>query len=102
MVFTCNADKHRIIVDSQAGDIRYRSWNKPRSITETPDMVVAAGKSAVEGTSPCTHSIWTFKRGATTFVLGEIGCTEKQPPEGAVGNLEVLVDGKRRTESWCY
>jgi hypothetical protein len=103
VVFTCNADKHRIIVDvSKAGDIRYRSWNKPRSVTEKPDMVVAAGNTDVEGTSPCTHSIWTFKRGDATFVVSELGCTEGKPPAGAIGTLEVLLDGKQGMEGWCY
>ena len=103
VVFTCNADKHRIIVDvGKTGDLRYRSWNKPRSVKEKPDMVVAAGRTDVEGTAPCTHSIWTFKRGSTTFVVSELGCTEGKPPDGATGSLEVLADGQQRMESWCY
>jgi hypothetical protein len=102
VVFTCNADKHRIILDRRKpGEVRYRSWNKPRSPTEPPDMV-ASGKADAEGTSPCVRAIWTFNHGATTFVLSDLGCTEQKPPAGATGTLEVAVDGESRMKSWCY
>jgi hypothetical protein len=101
VLFVCNADKHRIIVDmSSDGGVRYRSWNKPRSLADKADIVVAGGSADIEGTSVCAHSLWTFKKGKTTFLVSEPGCGEM--PEGASGEIEVLVDEERRMQSWCY
>jgi hypothetical protein len=49
VLFVCNADKHRIIVDmSSDGGVRYRSWNKPRSLADKADIVVAGGSADIE------------------------------------------------------
>lgn len=101
--FICDAEKHRVVIDSSApGKTRYRSWDKPHSLAEPPDMELAGGAPAVEGTSPCTHSIWTFKKGRAAFEVSEIGCTESTPPKGAVGQLSVSVSGKVKQAWWCY
>src|SRR6185369_8686083 len=94
VVFACNADKHRVIVEvGKTGDVRCRLWNRPRPVKEKPDVVVAEGKTDSLGTAPCTHWIWTCKRGSTTLVVSELGCPEEMPPAGATGRLEVLADG---------
>lgn len=100
--FTCTTEQHRIIVDvNKEGVHRYRAWNRPRLVTEKPDLVLSSGTREVDGTYPCTHSIWTFQRGDTTFVLSEPGCVDDVPP-GATGTLEVQGGDKQALETWCY
>jgi hypothetical protein len=105
IVFVCNADKHRVIVDRGANDLpRYRAWNKPRSLTEKPDMEIPQGKWHSEGSGPCSYSLWTFTSGAATFTVGEIAtCYEEShpPPVGAKGTLEVSITGKPDVSWWC-
>lgn len=100
--FVCNASHHRVIVDRlKGGALRYRAWNIPRALTEAPDLTLTGGADDVEGTSPCTHSTWTFHKGKTAFVVSELGCTEGQPPPNASGTLQVLVDDQSKLEDWC-
>jgi hypothetical protein len=101
--FVCDASKHRVVVDSvEGGKPRYRAWNKPRSTLETPDMEIKDGVLDVQGTHPCTHSIWTFRKGRAEFGVEEPGCSESTPPEGARGALSVSVAGKAKQHWWCY
>jgi hypothetical protein len=101
--FICDAEKHRVVIDSSApGKTRYRSWDKPHSLAERPDMELAGAAPEVQGTAPCTHSIWTFKKGRATFEVSSIGCTEASPPKGAVGQLSVSASGKVKQDWWCY
>lgn len=101
--FICDAEKHRVVIDSSApGKARYRSWDKPHSLAERPDLELAGGAPEVEGTSPCAHSTWTFKKGRSAFEVSELGCAEASPPKGAVGQLSVSVSGKVKQQWWCY
>jgi hypothetical protein len=103
--FVCDADKHRVIVDAVGdGPPRYRAWTKPHSITEKPDLEIAAGKRGVEGSGPCSYTIWKFTNNGTEFDLsGPGGCYEesKQPPADSKGTLEVSVPGKPIVSWWC-
>ena len=66
--FVCDTPKHQIIIDSdQQIQYRYRAWNKPKAISEPPDMEVDAGKLDMLGTGPCVHDEWKFTKGKTTF-----------------------------------
>lgn len=104
--FVCDAEKHRVIVDTDAsGAPHYRAWNKPRSLTEKPDMEISSGKKDYEGSGPCSYTIWTFTSGATKFVVhGLGGCYEDshQPPADARGRLEVSTPGKPDVSWWCH
>jgi hypothetical protein len=104
--YVCQTQTHRIVVDTLAGGtMRYRSWNKPRPVTETPDLEIAKGDSTFEGTQVCAVPIYTFKNDAATYrVEGGLGCFEDSdgPPKEATGRLEVTVTGKPATDSWCY
>jgi hypothetical protein len=102
--FVCNADRHRIVIDAPGGTVRYRAWNSPRPLSDTPDLEIPTGKQGVEGTGPCTYPVWTFTRGGTEYsVRGLGGCSaDSNQPEGAHGMLEVTADGKSLAHSWCY
>ncbi|MGR9046610.1 MAG: hypothetical protein ACU83N_15070 [Gammaproteobacteria bacterium] len=100
--FRCNTSKHTVIVDRlPAGDYRYRVWNKPKSTTQTPDLIVLGGVDTVEGTGPCRHRLWTFNNGAVEYVVSTLGCTESFPPKGAIGQLAVFVGGEFKKSWWC-
>lgn len=101
--FTCETTKHRVIVDiGTAGQSRYRAWNKPRPLTERPDLEIVKGSKTSEGTGPCSYSLWTFTTGETKFIVQELGCypDSNQPPKGAKGRLDV--EGKTQATWWCY
>lgn len=105
--FVCQTQTHRIVVDTVAGGaLRYRSWNKPRAVTEAPDLALTKGESAIEG-NRCGDPVYTFKNGATEYrVEGSLSCYPTSeayaPPKGATGRLEVTVAGKPAAGSWCY
>lgn len=102
--FICETPKHRVVVDSIGNSrFRYRAWNKPRPITDKPDLELAGTDDTYtsEGTGPCRYSIWTFSSGTTEFSVSELGCTEGPPPEGSVGRLSVQKDGRPLGDYWC-
>lgn len=101
--FTCDAEKHRVVIDSTTPKaFRYRAWNKPHSPEEKPDMELHEGSKNVEGTSPCTHAVWTFTKGNVTYLVGELGCTERVPPKDAIGELEVSSGDTTLGHWWCF
>jgi hypothetical protein len=101
--YVCDAEKHRVVIDSDAsGKVRYRAWNKPRFLTDHPDMEATAGTKSLEGTDACTQAIWSFRKGNTEFVVRELGCTDGAEPAGTTGELAVLVDGRPQQRWWCW
>ena len=79
--FACNAEKHRVIVDhSSNGNLRYRSWNNPRSALEKPDLEISGGKEQFEGTGTCAHKLWQFSSGSADFTAAEIGACDPDTP----------------------
>jgi hypothetical protein len=103
LVFVCETQRDRVVIDRKpAGDVRYRSWNRPRPVTETPDLEIAAGSETGEGTGPCFHTIWTFKSGDATFVVSERGCTDDSVPVDVTGFLEVSIAGRPSVTSPCH
>jgi len=97
--FVCDADKHRVIIDAEAG-LRYRAWTKPHSLTEKPDMEITNGKESYEGSGACVHAVWTFAEGTTEFIVSELGCGGDSPPD-ATGALEVYFPDKPSVTWWC-
>jgi hypothetical protein len=103
--FACNAEKHRIVIDAPSnGTVRYRAWDRPRPLTDKPDMEIPDGKQGSEGTGPCRYPVWTFTRGVTQYTVSGIGGCSPSPsqPPGARGTLEVTAAGKSLARSWCY
>ena len=101
--FVCNTVKHTAIVNLlPSGEYRYMAWNKPKSITKEPDIVVFAGVETVEGTGPCRHIVWIFNNGNVQYnVSSPIGCTEAEPPLNANGQLSVFINGEHKKSWWC-
>jgi hypothetical protein len=100
--FVCDTPKHRILIDSDKQiQYRYRAWNKPKAISEPPDMEIDAGKLEMLGTGPCLHTEWKFTKGKTTFTVSELGCTNGSEPTGTHGFLTVEIDGAMKQELFC-
>jgi hypothetical protein len=91
-----------VIIDSVAETPRYRSWRKPRAIAEKPDLEIARGVQESEGTTPCAHSIWTFRNGDTSYTVSELGCSEGDPDGRARGELTVQTPKGGELTWWCY
>jgi hypothetical protein len=103
IVFVCDAEKHHVILDSVDNrTARYRAWNKPRAVTDKPDLELPSGKISWQGTNVCTYAIWQFAKGSTEYVVNSLGCTDGSEPAGAIGNLEVSEGGKLKQKWWCY
>lgn len=103
--FICETDKERIVIDTGAsGSPRYRTWNKPRALTDKPNLDIPNGDQHFEGTGPCAHSRWRFTSGATKFVAEELGCfgDSNSPPKGAKGRLGVSFNDNPQTSLWCF
>ncbi len=103
ITFICDAEKHRVIVDQTSNTTaRYRAWDKPRSIADPSDLEIPAGQIELEGTSPCGHTFWNFRKGNTRYVVSDLGCTDGREPRGAVGNLEIYSNSNLLQRWWCY
>ena len=104
--FICQTQTHRIVVDTVAGgNLRYRAWNKPRPLSNAPDLVMTKGDGTVEGTNVCAYPVYTFKNGGTEYkVEGGLGCWgyADGAPTDATGQLEVTVKDKPAVDAWCY
>ncbi|MFM0062930.1 hypothetical protein [Paraburkholderia aspalathi] len=101
--FQCGTSKHTIIVDHpKDGQYRYRAWNKPKPISDPPDMEVKSGTVDVSGTGACRHSDYTFKRGNVAFLVSDdINCSETAAPANVHGYLSVAINGVEKANYWC-
>lgn len=103
--FVCDAEQHRVVIDLNAdGTPRYRAWNKPRSLTEPPDLEIATGTKHYEGSGPCGYPVWKFHADDVTYTLFRGGCsTDSDPPfKGSRGSFGVKV-GRKSQQHWtCY
>lgn len=101
--FICRAEKHRVIVDhGPSGKLRYRSWNKPRSLVEKPDLEISDGKEKTEGSGACVYAIWEFSSGSANFSVSQLGACDPGVPNDAIGSLEVSVTGSQPIQWWCH
>jgi|GEM_PF-3499257 len=101
LVFTCETPTHRIAIDELAdGKVRYRSWDKPKPLTGTPDIEVANGKQDFEGHGVCAYATYTFAKGNVVYeVEGASACGESNAKDN--GSLSVTVNGKQVTSVAC-
>ena len=103
--FVCETEKHRIIVDSiDERSFHYSAWNKPRGLTEKPDMELANGALDPQGSGPCRYDVWQFTNGTIRYEIGELeSCGDgSSASEGAIGRLEVLSGDQTVASYWCY
>lgn len=103
-LFLCKTSKHTVAINSLAsGEYQYKAWNKPKSITEKPDLVLVGGKEITEGTGVCRHTRWDFDNNNVQYeVSTPVACTESIPPENATGQLSVFINGEVKKSWWCF
>jgi hypothetical protein len=104
LVYTCETKTHRIAIeDLNNGKYRYRSWNKPKALSEPPDIDISDGTVHFEGTGVCTYGVYSFKKGDAEYTIDDgLGCTDGSEPKQATGDLHVAVAGKAVTQAWCF
>ncbi len=103
--YTCQTLSHRIVIDTLAnGTLRYRSWNKPKLLTEAPDLELTRGEQTFEGSNVCAIPIYSFKNGTATYTVeAGMGCdAEADTPKDATGSLVVGVGKKRNVSTSCF
>jgi len=67
-IIHCENEKFIIKVDNlKNGDIRYISWDKPKSISDQPNMVLYNGKVEQQGTGGGYH--YVFKSGEWNYII---------------------------------
>ena len=103
VAFTCNTDKHTIVIEKlDAVNFRYRSWNKPKTMQEKPDMDLKSNDASVVGTGPCRHNEYNFKTGKVVFSIDDdLQCVEGKPPQNAIGNLNVYINDELKSHYFC-
>ncbi len=101
--FVCRTAEFRNVVDRRAdGSFRFRTWNTPRLISESPDLELLSGRSDMEGTGVCAHRIFWFEDQDATYSVSEIGCSKASPPDHAVGVFSMRSGGVERASGWCF
>jgi hypothetical protein len=83
-VFVCRADTARIVVDRLADEtLRYRSWTRPRALTDKPDLEITGGKAEHSALvvlliyGQCVCSTWVTDNVVCVFV----SCLSSSVPE---------------------
>ncbi|HEY9842248.1 MAG TPA: hypothetical protein V6D23_17420 [Candidatus Obscuribacterales bacterium] len=93
--FVCETAYHRIVIDTVKDTQRYRSWNKPRSLTARPDVEIGAGSLDWQGTGVCAYSNWSFRSGTAGYVVHEASpCGSGDETVASRGSLDVVLNGK--------
>ena len=85
--FSCNTSKHHFYItrEDRGDGVRYRSWNKPKLPTSSPDMDITHGASLSFGMGPCIHTDYQFKSGNIEYVVDDnVLCVEKSPPKNVI------------------
>ena len=100
--YICDTKGHHVVIDEPSGDApRYRSWNKPHTVLDTPDMLINTGAHTIEGSGLCAGDMWKFKTGDTEFDVYPLGCTDGSEPSNAKGALQIVIKGELKQTDWC-
>ncbi|WP_218598779.1 hypothetical protein [Polaribacter sp. NJDZ03] len=92
-VIHCENEKFSIKVDNlKNGDLRYTSWDKPRSTSNKPDLVLYDGKVEQQGTSGGYH--YVFKSGEWKYIIENNLIGETKESMGVF--LKLLKDGEQK------
>ncbi|WP_368229503.1 hypothetical protein [Aeromonas sp. R10-1] len=103
ITYQCETKKHMILIDSMPNNLyRYRSWNKPRKITEKPDVEIKDPKAwRPQGTGACSYTLWDFSRGNISYQIDEGSpCGEQSIPDKK-GSVRVYIGGAEKLSLPC-
>ncbi|QXW31446.1 hypothetical protein KXJ75_11025 [Aeromonas sanarellii] len=104
--FSCETAKHRILIDSTDNkSYRYRSWNKPKAISEKPDVELTDQRAwRPQGSGACSYTAWDFSRGNVNYLVFEPGGCGEAPASGEPedhGELVVMIDDVEKLRLRC-
>ncbi|RUR32502.1 hypothetical protein ELY33_06105 [Vreelandella andesensis] len=101
--FVCNTSEHTVFVNATpSNEFHYTAWNKPKSITDEPDMLVVGGEEITEGTGVCRTTRWEFNNSNVKYIISTpMACGVKMPPPNATGQLSVLINDRHIQSWWC-
>ena len=105
LLFSCLTEKHSIDISQLDNNtVRYRSWNKPKSKGEKPDMNLI---SVVDPSNKNCPSYWKFKTGKTEFeVSDQWSCRSPseligKEPSNATGDIWIKTNGDLKAHFYC-
>jgi hypothetical protein len=95
LIFECITERRhaRVFEGSASNEVVYEEVGPPV-------VIVEGGKSSVEGSGVCRHSVWEFVRGADRITVEDLGCTDGSQPEGTIGFLRI-VSGEDESHEYC-
>ena len=104
--FTCKTEKHTIIITkAKDNNYQYKSWNKPKLITEKADIELISSELDTTGGS----NKYTFKTGKTEYSVSDQwsrSIDDESRGEGgrrgATGDLWISINGKVKSHYYCY
>lgn len=92
-IIHCENEKFTIKIDRLKNDvIRYVSWNKPKKISDEPNLILYDGKIEVQGTGGGYHYI--FKNGEWNYIIENNFMGETVESMGIF--LKLLQNGKQK------
>ncbi|PZW37577.1 hypothetical protein LX95_02886 [Mesonia algae] len=95
-IIHCENKKFTIKVDNlKNGDIRYISWNKPKTISDEPNLILYDGKVERQGTGGGYH--YVFKSGEWSYIIENNLMGETAESMGIF--LKLLNNGKQKQYS---
>lgn len=102
LLFACHTDNERVnVIDGGESGPILRTWPQSRRASDPPSLELTNGVERSEGSSACAYSWWTFTTDTTSYVVSELGCTDKRPPKNAIGTLTVNPGTPSEKTSWC-
>jgi hypothetical protein len=105
VAFVCNTTRHAIVISklTKPMTFRYRAWKLPKATSDKPDVdIVQSGTGDYEGTGPCGHREYEFRSGNVVYSVADaVNCVEGDPPDRAIGQLSVSVNGEVTSQYWC-
>lgn len=97
-IIVCETDKYLIRVDILDDDsYRYASWNKPKKISDVPDMVLFHGEQEFQGTMGGVT--YTFKNKDLSYVIDDVRMCEYKRNCGLF--LRISKDDVVKSEDEC-
>lgn len=101
-------DRHSIRIIERNGGYTYQAWKQPKSLDEgKPDLQVTKGWATQIGRNQCGTDKLTFKNGNLTMDVLAVtndnrGCFASNPPNDAVGELTIYINGEKKDHYWMY
>lgn len=103
IAFVCETRKHRIVIEVRGEDskLRYRAWNRPKPLSDKPDLDISEGQAGWEGSGVCATPTWKFPAGKSIIEVSGLACGPGDEPAGAIGMLTVTT-GESVQSYYCF